>query len=91
MNKKIWIGAGAVFVIIAVVDFVLNNMLLTKEYENIQSMMRPMAEMKIWLFFVTYAFIAFSLLLAFMTYMRDSGISSPARSVTRSICAASSG
>lgn len=74
MNKKIWIGAGVVFVIVALVDFLLNGVLLTKEYESIQSMMRPMAEMKMWIFFVTYAFIAFFFTLVFSKGYEGKGV-----------------
>lgn len=74
MNKKIWIGAIVVFVIVAACDFLLNGVLLTKEYESIQSMMRPMAEMKMWIFFVGYAFTAFFFTLIFSKGYEGKGV-----------------
>lgn len=74
MNKKIWIGAVAVFVIIALVDYVLNTMLLTAEYEATASLWRPMAEMKMWLFFVGYAFIAYFFTLVFSKGYESKGL-----------------
>lgn len=74
MNKKVWIGAIVVFIVIAVFDYLLNGVLLTKEFEATASLWRPMAEMKMWIFFVTYAFIAFFFTLIFSKGYEGKGL-----------------
>jgi len=74
MNKKVLIGAAVVFVVIALVDYVLNTMVLTAEYEASAHLWRPMAEMKVWLFFVGYAFIAYFFTLIFSKGYEGKGL-----------------
>ncbi len=74
MDKKILIGAVVVFVIIGIVDYVLNTVVLTAEYEATMSLWRPMAEMKLWIFYVTYAFIAYFFTLVFSKGYESKGI-----------------
>jgi hypothetical protein len=74
MNKKIWIGAGTVFVIIAALDFLLNGVLLMPEFDATPNLWRPMAEMKMWIFFVTYAFIAYFFTLVFSKGFEGKGV-----------------
>ena len=73
-NKKIWTGAIIVFVIIALVDYVLNGVLLTGDYEATKDLWRPMAEMKMWIIFVTYAFIAYFFTLVFSKGFEGKGV-----------------
>ena len=74
MNKKVWTGAIIVFVIIAVVDYLLNGVLLTGDYEATKDLWRPMAEMKMWIIFVTYAFIAYFFTLVFSKGFEGKGV-----------------
>jgi len=60
MDKKFWIGFPAVFVTIAVLDFLVNNVLLSATYadESMKHLWRAPEDMKVWIFFVVYLFIA---------------------------------
>lgn len=73
-NKKIWTGAIVVFVVIGIMDYLLNAVLFAPEYEASMSLWRPMAEMKIWIFYVTYAFIAYFFTLVFSKGYEAKGI-----------------
>ena len=76
MNKKVWIGAVVVFVIIAVFGYLIHGMLLTKEYEATAALWRPMNEMMsmMWIFYVTYAFMAFFITLIFSKGYEGKGL-----------------
>jgi hypothetical protein len=74
MNKKFWTGFVAVFVAIAVVDTIVNMFLLSSAYEATANLWRPMAEMKIWLFYVVYLFIAFFVTLIFSKGYEGKGV-----------------
>jgi len=65
MNKKLWLGVLVVFVVLAVCETIVNMLLLSSAYAATAQLWRPMAEMKIWLFFVTYAVMAFFFTLIF--------------------------
>lgn len=65
MNKKLWLGALAAFVVIAVWETIVNLVLLSSAYHATASLWRPEAEMKIWLFYVIYLFVAFFFTLIF--------------------------
>lgn len=57
MNVKRWLFAGlAVLVVIAVFEFIINNVLLMGIYEQTASVWRPMPEIekRIWLFWAVY-------------------------------------
>lgn len=61
MNVKRWLLASlAVLVVIAVLEFVVNNVLLRGIYEQTASVWRPMPEIRsrIWLFWVVYLVFA---------------------------------
>jgi hypothetical protein len=65
MSKKFWTGFVVVFVVIAVLEFIVNTLFLSSAYESTASLWRPMAEMKTYLFYIVYAFIAFFFTLIF--------------------------
>jgi hypothetical protein len=65
MGKKFWTGFVVVFVVLALVEFIVNTLLLSSAYEATANLWRPMAEMKIWLFYIVYLFIAFFFTLIF--------------------------
>ncbi|MBI2618653.1 MAG: hypothetical protein HYW57_01060 [Ignavibacteriales bacterium] len=79
MNKKVWIGAGVVFVLFAVLDFVVHGVLLSSEYAKMPDLFRPMEEMKMWIFFVTYAFVAYFFTLIFSKGYENKGIAEGVR------------
>ena len=61
MNVKRWVLASlAVLVVIAVSEFVMNNVLLMGIYEQTASVWRPMPEIqsRIWLFWAVYLIFA---------------------------------
>ena len=65
MNKKLWLGVLAVFVVIAAWETIVIMVLLSAAYHATASLWRPEAEMKIWLFYVVYLFVAFFFTLIF--------------------------
>lgn len=70
MNKKVWIGFVVVFVVIAVLDLIVNMVLLKSVYEDesMKHLWRAPEQMKIWLFYVVYVFVAF-----FFTFIFSKG------------------
>ena len=79
MNKKFWTGFVAVFVTLAVVEAIVNMVLLSSAYQATANLWRPVAEMKIWLFYIVYAFIAFFLTLIFCKGYEGKGITEGVR------------
>ena len=59
MNKKVWIGAVAAYVSFAVLDWLVNGVLLQSAYKETASLWRPEGEMKMWIPFVTNAVFAY--------------------------------
>ncbi|HUL55301.1 MAG TPA: hypothetical protein VLT83_18005 [Opitutaceae bacterium] len=74
MNKKLWLGVLAVFVVLAVCEAIVNLLLLSSAYAATASLWRPTAEMKIWVFYLVYAFIAFFFTLIFSKGYEGKGI-----------------
>lgn len=79
MNKKVLIGWIAVFVWIMVWEMIVNMGLLASEYMATAHLWRPEAEMKIWLFWVVYIFVAYFLSLLFSKGYEGKGISEGVR------------
>jgi hypothetical protein len=74
MNKKLWLGVLAVFVVIAAWETIVNMLLLSSAYQATAHLWRPMAEMKIWLFYVIYLFVAFFFTLIFSKGYEGKGV-----------------
>jgi peptidoglycan biosynthesis protein MviN/MurJ (putative lipid II flippase) len=74
MNKKLWLGVLAVFVVIAAWETIVNMVLLSAAYHATASLWRPEAEMKIWLFYVIYLFVAFFFTLIFSKGYEEKGV-----------------
>ena len=74
MNKKFWTGFVVVFVVIAVYEFIVNELFLSSAYQATANLWRPPAEMKIWLFYIVYLFIAFFVTLIFSKGYEGKGI-----------------
>jgi hypothetical protein len=79
MHKKVWVGFIAAFLVFAILDTIVNVVLLKGSYESTAQLWRPEAEMKIWLFYVVYAFQAFFLSLIFSKGYEGKGVSEGAR------------
>jgi len=65
MNKKLWLGFVVVFVVVSVLDFIINMYLMAGVYQETKALWRPEAEMKLWLIYVCEAFFAFFFTLIF--------------------------
>jgi hypothetical protein len=74
MKKKLWLGFVAVYVVIAIWEAIVNMVLLSSAYQATAQLWRPMAEMKIWLFYVVYLFVAFFFTLIFSKGYEGKGI-----------------
>jgi len=79
MNNRIWIGTAVVFVVIAVLEFLFMTTLLAGDFAATPNLWRPEAEMKVWLFYVVYAFTAFFFTLIFSKGYEGKGLAEGAR------------
>jgi len=79
MNKKVMIGAIAVYVWVAVWEMIVNNAFLMGDYMATAHLWRPEAEIKIWLFFIVYIFMAYFLSVIFSKGYEGKGASEGAR------------
>lgn len=79
MNKKVWMGAVVVFVLLSVLEFVIHGQLLASEYAKMPNLFRPQEETMVWLFFVTYAFVAYFFTLIFSKGYERKGIAEGVR------------
>ena len=61
MNKKVMMGALRVFVWMAVWEAIVNMGLLSEDYMATAQLWRPQAEMKIYIFYIIYVFVAYFL------------------------------
>jgi hypothetical protein len=74
MSNKFWLGFVAVFVALVAMDAVINTMLMKGDYEATAALWRPEAEMKIWIFQVVSAFVAFFFTLIFSKGYEGGGL-----------------
>jgi hypothetical protein len=74
MDKKLWTGAVVVFVVFVVLDMLVNAVLLAADYQATSHLWRPEAEMKMWLFILIDAFIAFFFTLIFSKGYEGKGV-----------------
>ncbi len=58
-NKKVWVGFVAVYIVLALCESVINMVLLAEDWKSIAHLMRPEADQKIWIYFVSYLFLAY--------------------------------
>jgi len=68
MNRKIWLGFVAVYLVVAILDGIVNTMLMASAYGDTAELWRPEGEIKMWVIFVCYAFFAF-----FFTFIFSKG------------------
>ena len=74
MHKKFWVGFVAVFVAMAIWQFVVNMVFLQGEYQATSQLWRPMEEMKYGLFYVVYLIVSFFFTLIFSKGYEGKGI-----------------
>jgi hypothetical protein len=74
MKKKLLIGFVVVYVLFAVLDWVVNNVLLMPLYASVSHLFRPNEEMKLWVIFVSYIFLAFFFTLIFSKGYEGKGV-----------------
>lgn len=79
MDKKVWVGAGVVFVLLVVLGILIHGVLLQSTYATMESMMRPQEEMKMWIIFVVDAVVAFFFTLIFSKGFENKGIAEGVR------------
>ena len=68
MNRKIWLGCVAVYLVVAVLEWIVNTMLMASAYASTAELWRPGGEIKMWVILVCYAFFAF-----FFTFIYSRG------------------
>ncbi len=78
-DKKFWLGAGAVFVVLSILEYIVNMRIMSGDYEATSTLWRPMGEMKFWLFYVVYVFISFFFTLIFSKGYEGGGVAEGAR------------
>lgn len=59
MNKKVLVGFVAVYIVVALCETIINMVLLADDWKSIAHLMRPEDQQKIWIYFVTYIFLAY--------------------------------
>lgn len=76
MNKKLWLGFIAVFVITFALDYLIHNVILSPIYssEALKQIWRPDMESKMWIFPVTGIFFSFFFTLIFSKGYEGKGI-----------------
>lgn len=78
--NKVWIGSGVVFILLVILGMVIHGVLLAPTYSTLpEGMMRPQAEMKMWIIFVVDAVIAYFFTLIFSKGYENKGIAEGVR------------
>ena len=74
MNKKLWLGFIAVFVVFEVVSFIVNGVMLASAYEATKNLWRPDMMSLMWVFHVIMLIGAFFFVLVFSKGYEGKGI-----------------
>ncbi len=74
MNKKLIMGWLGVFVLLSVLEALINVVVLAPDFEATAHLWRPAAEMKLWLFYVVYFFVSFFFTLIFSKGYEGNGM-----------------
>ncbi|MEP0822210.1 MAG: hypothetical protein HRF44_05125 [Ignavibacterium sp.] len=78
--NKVWIGSGVVFILLVILGMIIHGVLLVPTYSTLpEGMMRPQAEMKMWIIFVVDAVIAYFFTLVFSKGYENKGIAEGVR------------
>jgi len=68
MNKKVWLGALVVFIVLEILMFLVDGVLLGSTYSSIQGVWRTDMNSKLWIYHVINVFNAF-----FFTFIFSKG------------------
>lgn len=79
MNKKVLLGAVVVFVLVFVLDYVVNNFFMMSDYQSVLQLWRPMEEMKMGVMVVLQLFFAYFFTLIFSKGYEGKGIAEGVR------------
>jgi hypothetical protein len=76
MNKKLWAGFIAVWVVYGFLESIVNTVILKSTYlgANAVNLWRPEGEMRIWIIYIAYLFFAFFFTLVFSKGFENKGI-----------------
>lgn len=76
MNKKLWTGFIVVFIVYFFLDYLVNGVILQSTYmmENVAKLMRPEADIQIWLIIVVDLFYTFFFTLIFSKGFENKGV-----------------
>ncbi len=74
MNKKVWLGFIASFIVLEILMFLVNRVLLMSTYNSIQGVWRPDMNSKIWIYHVINIFNAFFFTFVFSKGYEKKGI-----------------
>jgi hypothetical protein len=74
MTRKFWIGVVVVFVVLVILDTVVNTMLMKGVYSETASLWRPEAEIKYGVIIMSWAFMAFFFTLIFSKGYQQKGV-----------------
>jgi len=61
MNKKVWSGFIAVFIVMEILEFIVNGLILMSTYNSLASLWRPDMMSKLWIYHVIYLITSFML------------------------------
>lgn len=79
MNKKVLLGAVVVFVLVFVLDYLVNNVFMMSDYMAVQQLWRPMEEMKMGVIVVLQLFYAYFFTLIFSKGYEGKGLAEGVR------------
>lgn len=76
MNKKLLMGFIAVYIVLALTDFVIHGVLLKSTYQlpELMHLWRPEMMSMMWVFYIVYLFMAFFFTLIFSKGYQGKGI-----------------
>ena len=74
MNKKVWLGFVAVFIVFEILMFLVDGVFLAGAYRSIQNVWRSDMNSKMWIFHVVNIFIAFFFSFIFSKGYQKKGI-----------------
>lgn len=77
MGKKVWVGFIVVFVVLQILDYIVNSLILMSTYQSLQSVWRP--DMKLWLFPVIGLVVAYLFAFIFSKGYEGKGIAEGVR------------
>ena len=74
MNKKVLLGFVAVFVVVAILEWIVNTVLMASAYAQMADLLRPEEEIKVWLIVICWIFFAFFFTFIFFKGYEGKGI-----------------